>query len=515
MLENIPIDTIAAPVEFHGSAPKLLPRRDGHRWCMDDRARRWRSSVSPMSMLAGLLVSGCASMQPHERPPLPMPPAYARASVAPAVPVRASDVGWQSFFGDERLKTLIGTALANNRDLMLAVRRVDEARALYGIERADRWPALNGSVSASRSRDPAELSASGRATVSNQYQVALGSSAWELDFWGRVRSLEVAALESFLASDEARRAAQVSLIAQVARIYLSESELDERIDLTERSLATRQEAERIARRRFEVGSAARVDAVQAAILVSQARAEWTALQRQREQNRHALELLVGTPLPAERRTLSRLENGFTLAFAAGLPSDLLIQRPDLREAERRLKAANANIGAARAAFFPRITLIGSLGVASRELDGLFKSGSTSWSLAPSLSVPLFDGGLNQAGLDLARARRELALAEYERSVQNAFREVADALAERHWLAEQVQAQRVTLEAQRERGRIAALRYGQGAATYLEVLDAQRDLFAAEQSLVQTRRAHLASSINLYAALGGGDAPADAVDEQKR
>ena len=272
---------------------------------------------------------------------------------------------------------------------------------------------------------------------------------------------------------------------------------------------------RIAQRRFEVGSAARVDAVQAEILLSQAQAELAVLQRLREQNRNALEFLAGSSLPVEHRSLSSIETGFVHSIDAGLPSDLLVQRPDLRAAERRLKAANANIGAARAAFFPRIALTGSLGVASSELNGLFAGNNRSWSFMPSITLPLFDGGRNRAGLDLARAQYNSAITEYERSVQNAFREVADVLAERHWLAEQIQAQRTSLEAQRERSRIAALRYQQGTTTYLEVLDAERELFAIEQALVQTRRAYLASGIKLYSVLGGGGGTIGEEDDQRR
>ena len=470
-----------------------------------NKTRKTNTRGFSVAVLAPLLLAGCTLMPAYEKPQAPIATSYPRPDLPEQSGVSVTSVDWQSFFGDEQLRSLISTALVNNRDLLLALRRVEEAQALHGIQRADRFPGVNALASGSRSRVPADLSPTGSEIISSQYQVALATSAWEIDFWGRVRSLETAALQSYLATDEARRAVQVTVIAQVASVYLAELELDERTALAERTIQTRQEARRIAQRRFEVGSAARVDAIQAEILLSQALAELTVLQRLREQNHNALEVLVGRPVPTQRRLLSSMEAGSMRSVAAGLPSDLLTQRPDLRAAERRLKAANANIGAARAAFFPRIALTGSLGTASSDLDGLFKGGSGAWSFAPSLTLPIFNGGRNQAGLDLAQARSHLAVADYERSVQNAFREVADALAERSWLAEQLQVQRTMLDAQRERGRIARLRYQNGAAPYLEVLDAERDVFSAEQALVQTQRAWLASGIKLYAALGGGGA----------
>lgn len=482
----------------------LFPGDTGCSSTRINKTRKINTRDFSVALLASLLLGGCTLMPAYEKPQAPIATSYPRPDLPEPTGVSVTSVDWQSFFGDEKLRSMISTALVNNRDLLLALRRVEEAQALHGIQRADRLPGVSGTASGSRSRLPADLSPTGSEIISSQYQVALATSAWEIDLLGRVRSLEAASLESYLATAEAHRAVQVSVIEQVASSYLVERELDERTALAERTIQTRQEAKRIAQRRFEVGSAARVDAVQAEILLSQAHAELTVLQRLREQNHNALEVLVGGTLPTERRLLSSIEVGFVSNLAAGLPSRILTQRPDLRAAERRLKAANANIGVARAAFFPRIALTGSLGTASSELDGLFKGGSGVWSFAPSMTLPLFDGGRNQAGLDLAQARSDLAVADYERSVQNAFREVADALAERHWLTEQIQVQRITLEAQRERGRIAGLRYQHGAATYLEVLDAERDLFAVEQALIQTRRASLASGIKLYAALGGGD-----------
>ncbi|HEY5512051.1 MAG TPA: efflux transporter outer membrane subunit, partial [Geomonas sp.] len=387
---------------------------------------------------------------------------------------------------------------------------VEEARALYGIQRADLLPSISASALGSRSRLPADLSPTGGALTSNTYQATLNLSSWELDFWGRVRSLKEGALESYLATNEARRAVVVSLVAQVANTYLQERELDERIAIARQTIGTREESYRIARRRYEVGYASRLDSAQTEALLNQARADLALLQRLRELNRNALTLLVGSPIISDDRLLSQIEGGFLRDISPGLPSDLLIYRPDVIAAEHSLKAANASIGAARAAFLPRIALTGDLGSASSELNGLFGSGSLVWSFTPSLSLPIFQGGRNVANLDLSKARRNIAVADYERTIQNAFREVADALAERRWLADQLAAQQTTLAAQNDRAHLAKLRYDSGAAPYLEVLDAERDRFTAEQALVQTRRALLASSVSLYAALGGG-APGQALD----
>lgn len=454
-----------------------------------------------------VLLAGCSLAPRYERPEPPLAREYDLSGVAaPDGAPGAVQLEWTRFFGDERLNALIGTALRNNGDMRVAIQRIAEAQALYGIQRADQFPNINAGALGSRSHTPADLSMTGRERTASQYEATLNLSAWELDFWGRVRNLKDAALEAYLATEEARRAVQISLVAQVANGYLLERELDERLVAARRTLTTREEAYRIMRRRYEVGSASRLDATQSELLRNQAQNELTILARQREQNHNALALLAGTPLAPEARPLSDVEGRFVREIAAGLPSDLLLNRPDVLAAEHGLKSANASVGAARAAFFPRIVLTGAFGTASSELDGLFSGGSTAWNFAPSLTLPIFDAGRNQAGLDLARARRNIAVADYEQTVRRAFREVADALADRRWLARQVEIQAASLATQTERTRLSQLRYDSGAASYLEVLDAERDRFAAEQALVQTRRALLASAVNLYTALGGGASP---------
>lgn len=460
------------------------------------------------NILVGIIIAvsaGCSLAPAYLRPAMPTAVIYPGVeSVTTATNAGAEQVGWREFFTDARLKELIAQTLQNNRDLRIAVQRVEEARALYGIQRADLLPSISASAVGTRSRVPSDLSLTGSAVITDQYQAALTLSVWELDLWGRVRSLTEAALQSYLSTEEAQRAVLIGLVAQVANFYLIERELDELVDIAEHTIAIREESYRIARRRYEVGYSSKLDAVQAETLLSQARVDLAGLRRRRDLNHNALTLLVGVPvIDPEVQPLSRIEGGFVRDISVGLPSDLLINRPDILAAEHRLKAANANIGAARAAFFPSIVLTGDLGTASSELSGLFGTGSKAWSFTPSVTLPIFEGGRNIANLDLAQARRNEAVADYERTVQAAFREVADALAERRWLAEQVADQQATLVAQTERTRLAALRYQNGAAPYLEVLDAERDRFVAEQVLVQARRALLSSSVNLYAALGGG------------
>jgi multidrug efflux system outer membrane protein len=430
----------------------------------------------------------------------------------------AAALAWRDYFADPRLQAMIALALEQNRDLRIAALRVEEARAAYGIARADQFPTLGLGVDGSRTRVPADLNLTRQPLLSDQYQVGLAVSAWELDFWGRVRSLKDAALENMLAGDAARRAVTLMLVAQVADGYLMLREMDERILLARASVASRAESLRIFTRRFEVGSTSKLDLMQVATLLTQAEALAAQLEQGRALRAHALVQLVGAPLElapgpgglaAGQIAQDRLADGkisdelVLRPLRAGLPSDLLLARPDILAAEHQLRAAHANIGAARAAFFPRIALTSSLGSASAELGGLFESGSLAWSLVPRLTLPIFDAGRNQAALDLAGVRREIAVANYEKSVQSAFREVADALSARQWLSEQVHVARRALAAQSERARLAKLRYDNGAAPYLEVLDAQRDLLIAEQQLVQVRRALLSSQVSLYAALGGG------------
>ncbi len=460
---------------------------------------------------AVVALSGCISMAPpYQAPALPVAQHYDADDGRDGL--SAAAVGWQAYFTDTRLQALIAQALENNRDLRTAVLRVEEARAAFGIQRAETFPHLNAQAGINRLSISADLSPLGMPMRVSQYQVGAGVSSWEIDFWGRVRNLNDAALESYVASDAARRAVALGLIAQVADSYLVLRELDERIALAQQTVASRTETLRIFSRRVAVGATSRLNQTQVETLLTQAQALLTQLQQARDAQAHSLALLVGKPidLPPVAEPLD--EHRMLAELRAGLPSDLLTQRPDIAAAEHRLRAAHASIGAARAAFFPRVALTGAYGTVSPELGNLFAPGTRAWVFAPSVTLPLFEGGKLRSNLDLAEARRDLAVAGYEKTVQSAFRDVSDALSARKWLAEQLDIAQAALAAQTERARLSQLRFDAGASTFLEVLDAQRDLLAAQQQLVQVRRALLSSRVGLYAALGGGTQAVDSASD---
>jgi multidrug efflux system outer membrane protein len=465
--------------------------------------------ISPPSarrLAAGAVVAiwlaGCASMAPpYQAPTLPVSPAYTNDTAQQGA--SAAAIGWHDYFTDPQLQALIKLALGNNRDLRSAVLRVEEARATYGIQRAERFPSILARADESRSRTPADLSMTGKPLIATEYQVGLGMASWEIDFWGRVRSLEDAALENYLGTDAARRAAALELVAEVANAYLTLREFDERIALARQTTASREESYRIFTRRVEVGSTSRFNLTEVQTLLTQAQALGAELEQARAIQFNALTLLVGVPTALTPEQGQFDETNTLRELRPGLPSDLLMQRPDIAAAEHQLKASNANIGAARAAFFPRIALTGSAGTASAELAGLFSSGSLAWTFLPSISLPIFDGGRRRNDLSLAEVRRDLAVANYEKTVQLAFRDVSDALSSRLWLEQQLAIARTALATQTERARLAQLRYVNGASAFLDVLDAQRELLTVAQQLVQTRRALLTNRVRLYAALGGG------------
>ncbi|GIZ50211.1 efflux transporter outer membrane subunit [Noviherbaspirillum aridicola] len=461
-----------------------------------------RNSV--LLMLAAGVLSACSLAPRYERPAAPV----ATAFPAEPLPVTAAagvsaDTGWRQFFQDPRLQALIESALQNNRDLRTAALRIEEARAQYNIVAADLLPSFNAAVSGSRGRNSAATSPLGVSTVTTAYQVGVNLAAFELDFFGRVRSLNEAALATYLATEEAQRAAQISLVAEVAKAYLAERAYAEQQELAQRTLNARETGYRLAQQRFEVGASSALDLRQQEVLVQTARATLATLVRQRAQAQNALTLLAGRPLgdlpPA--RTLS--EQNIVAELPAGLPSDLLTRRPDIRASEQQLIASNASIGAARAAFFPRISLTAGIGSASTELGNLFEAGTRTWSFVPQLALPIFDAGRNRANLSLAEVRNNIAVASYEKTIQTAFREVADALVARGAIDEQIDAQRRVQEAQADRLRLAEQRFQSGVASSLDVLDAQRELFSAEQSLVQTRLLRLTNAVDLYRSLGGG------------
>ena len=382
---------------------------------------------------------------------------------------------------------------------------IEQARAQFQIRSADQFPSIGAAVSGSRV--PARNS-KGDSFISSTYTAGLAVTAYEIDFFGRVASLKEQALAQYLATEEGRKTTQIGLISNVANTYLSLLADEELLAITRQTLATREQSFRLSKLRFDNGVTSELELRQAESLSEAARVALAQQVRQRALNQNALTLLVGQPLTGELALV--LSDGKTLANAplmrdvpAGLPSDLLVRRPDIRQSEQLLIAANANIGAARAAFFPRISLTANIGSASSHLTDLFKSGSYGWSLAPQLLLPIFDAGRNTAGLGSANAGRDIAIAQYEKSIQNAFKEVADALAARATLGEQFRAQQAQVNAESIRFKLADLRYQNGISSYLDVLDAQRSLFTVQQSLVQTRLAQLQSQITLYKTLGGG------------
>ncbi len=454
-----------------------------------------RISITAAPLALAMALAGCMSLAPkYERPAAPVAASFPIAGSASNQ--AAALIAWQSFFADVRLKQLIGLALNNNRDLRVAILNIEQARAQFQIRRADILPTVGLGVSGNRTPGPDDTSTS-------TYSAGLAVSSFELDLFGRVRSLSNAALAQFLATEEARKATHISLIASVANAYLATLADDELLALTQKTLDARAESLRLIRLKYDNGVVSKLDLQQGLSLVDSARVTLAQQQRQRAQDIHLLTLLVGQTLPANAAPGNTLAATVLSELPAGLPSDLLTVRPDIRAAEQQLIAANANIGAARAAFFPRISLTGSAGSASGELSGLFKSGSFGWSFAPQMVLPIFDYGRNQANLGSARAGRDIAVAQYERTIQSAFREVSDALAGQATYGEQLRAQRAVADAELERFNLSDLRYRSGAASYLDLLDAQRSLFSAQQGAVQANLARLQNQVTLYRVLGGG------------
>lgn len=472
-------------------------------------------NAKPALLLATALLAGCQLAPAYQRPDLPVAGRYPEASgpatrMAGTIP--AADLGWRDLFADARLRAHIAAALEGNRDLAIAVARIEEARGLYRIESAARLPTLGASAEASRTRTSAATTGveGAAAVTADRAAIGVGITGFELDFWGRVRNLSEAARARYLATVEAERAFRLLLVRDVASTYFALLEAEERAALAEATLESRREGLRIARMRLDAGVTSALDFRQAEALLTQAETELAALRLARARTANYLAVLRGSAqaaMPeeatAEAEPLSLARQLHGPAFAEGLPSDLLTNRPDIMAAEEQLRAARADIGAARAAFFPAISLTGNLGFASSDLDRLVGSDGFGWSFGPSISLPIFDSGRRRGALAAATARETIALQGYQASIEQAFREVADALAGRRLLAEQVAAQARATEAQRQIARLARIRYREGVANYLEVLDSERNLFAAEQGLLSLRRNQLDNLVSLYVALGGG------------
>ncbi len=458
----------------------------------------------PTVLVAALMATGCSFIPTMGKTELPVSDQYPIATSETNTP--AADLPWKSFYSDARLQQIIQLALENNRDLRVAVLNIEQARAQYDIQRAGLYPELG--VAGSASRGPNQISGG----YTNSFSVGLSMPSWEIDFWGRVRSLKEQALAQYLATEEGRKAAQISLISSVANTWLGLQADEELLEISRSTLQTREESIKLAKLRFDAGAASELDFRQAQTLTEQARATLAQQTRQRDLDVNALTQLVGQAVPPE--LLSSLKGKkltdlpALVDVPAGVPSDLLLRRPDIRQAEQQMIAANANIGAARALFFPNISLTASAGFANREISDLFNSGSKYFSIGPSLYLPIFNAGRNQANLEVAEVTKKIAAAQYEKSIQTAFREVSDGLVSRRTLVEQLQAQQAQVDAVSAQFKLSDLRYRNGVASYLDLLDSQRTLFTAEQAVVQVRLALLQNQVNLYKVLGGGWSPED-------
>ncbi len=461
-------------------------------------------SVLSLALMAAL--GGCSLIPEYQRPDAPSPASWpegeAYEGASAATQGVSMDLGWQAFFRDPALRRLIGVALENNRDLRAAALNVEAYRALYRIQRADLLPAVSADGSGSRTRTPGDLNQTGDSVISSQYSATLGVS-WELDLFGRLSSLREQALQEFFATAAAQRSTQISLIASVANAWLTLQADQALLQVSRDTLKTYEQSLELTQRSFDVGVASALELSQARSAVDTARVGIERYSRQAAQDRNALVLLLGQGLPGQLPDAGELERDQLAPLPVGLPSDLLYQRPDIIQAEYQLRAANANIGAARAAFFPRISLTGAAGTASSELSGLFGSGSSYWNFSPSISVPIFNAGQLRANLDYAQISRNIEVARYESAIQTAFREVSDGLAAQGTYSRQVQAQRDLLQASEDYYRLAERRYRTGVDSYLTLLDAQRQLFEVKQQFISDRLAQMTSEVELFKALGGG------------
>ncbi|MEG0044849.1 MAG: efflux transporter outer membrane subunit [Comamonas sp.] len=444
-------------------------------------------------------LAGCSFAPTYERPAAPIPATWN----APASPgaATATALQWEDFVTDERLRARIDKALANNRDLRQALLNVQAARAAYRVQRADQLPAVSAQASGSRQRQPADLSGTGGSTVQSNYQVNAGLMAFELDLFGRVQSLSEAAQMEYLATQEATRSVQISLIAEVTQASLSQDSARQRKALALRTVQTREKEWQLVSERHKVGTASRLDEQEAKGLVELALADVERFERELRQASNALSWLVGDGLVQPESELS--STPLVQEIAAGMPSDLLVQRPDIRAAEYQLRSRNASIGAARAAFFPRISLTGSYGAGSAELSSLFDGAQRAWSFMPQISLPIFDGGRNQANLEIAQLRKDMAVATYERSIQTAFREVSDALVAVDTLRREESARQRLVQTSTNTRQLAELRYRAGVDSHLRYLDAQRTDFTQQMALIEVSAQRQMALVALFKALGGG------------
>ncbi len=453
-------------------------------------------------LLSALLLAGCVNLAPnYQQPDAPIPQQWPTSATQSATTELS---GWQQFFLDERLKKVIAQSLSNNRDLRVAALNVEKARATYRVQRAEQLPTLTAGVSGTHSRTPASVNGTDSASTSHQYSAEVGLSSYELDLFGRIRNLSEAALEEYLALEETHRSTQISLVAEVANAWLTLAADRDLLTLAEETLASQQATYELQQRSHALGNTSGLALAQAQSTVESAKVDVAAYKSQVQQDINALNLLAGSAVDESLLPSGLTEDSAELVqIPAGLPSSLLQRRPDVLAVEHTLKSANADIGAARAAFYPTISLTGSAGSSSLALSDLFKGGSGAWSFVPSISVPIFDGGANQANLDSAKSERDIQLATYEKTLQTAFSEVADVLAERSTLSDRLDAQQALVKATAKSYELADALYRNGASSYLDALDSQRELYSARQSLISLQLTEQSNRINLYKVLGGG------------
>lgn len=462
-----------------------------------------KSMRTSLALAAALLAGGCTMLEPklpQANPAIPadwpLPPTAPATATSAATDKPVADIGWRDFFTDPKLEALIARALDNNRDLRVAVLNVERARAQYNIQRADRFPSVSANAGLTRT--------GGNVTTPGDLYAASVDAAFELDLFGRVHSLSNAALQRYFAQEEARRSAQLALIAEIANAYLSLATDLESQRVAQATLDTQQQSYELIVKRYAAGAVSALDLAQARTTVETARADVARFAGLVATDLNALRLLVGAPI--EQALLPQHFDPAVSGLAplpAQLPSEVLLRRPDVLQAEHLLRGANANIGAARAAFFPSISLTGSIGTASNELSGLFDGGTRTWSFIPQINLPIFQGGRLTANLGVARADRDIALAQYEKAIQSGFREVADALALNRTLADRRAAQQALLDAASEAHELSRARYERGVDSYLNLLVAQRSLYAAQQGLVTAQLAEQSNRVTLYKVLGGG------------
>ena len=472
--------------------------------------KRFTCLLLTSSFLASSFLPGCTLAPSYHRPDLAVSDRWpvAPAAAAPAT-TSADTLPWRQVFVDERLQRVIARALDHNRDLRVAVLNIEKARAQYRIQRASLLPALDAGLSQTTVHTPQSTSTlpSGAAFTAQSDSATIGLSSYEIDLFGRVRSLNKAALETYLATAETRRATEISLIAQTASAWLGMAADQDLLELARQTLKTRQDSYDLTQKMFKLGSSSEVTVRQADILVQQARGDAANAEALVNQDRNALVLLTGSDVPDADLPAGLPDDGALLAdLPVGLPSDVLTRRPDVMAAEHSLIAQNANIGAARAAFFPRISLTGSTGSTSTELDDLFKAHTGTWSFTPSITLPIFDGGANRANLKSSKVSRDIAVATYDKTVQTAFKEVADALAVRATIAERLDAQTTATQSATVAFTLAQARYKNGIDSYINLLDAQRTLYGSQQGLITIRLTRADNLVSLYKALGGGASP---------